>query len=99
MKDIFQIFDENFVVMQKLANEQNFQACLPLSNNLITTSLMVDYKDGVFIGEVFEAIYSEVDNLFRRFEIVEEEQNRLKSNFNEYIPAIASLYKKSDKNE
>lgn len=99
MKDLFEIFDEKIEVMQKLTADLNFRACTSVSTDLITTANMFDYKDGVFIGEVFEAIFEQIWRLTRDYILTEDDQNMLKTKFSKYLAIIANSYKKTDKNE
>jgi hypothetical protein len=98
MKELFQVFDEKFVLMQKMASELNFRACLASTSEMIQVSITFEYKDGVFIGEVLEAIYEQTWRLLRDFILPEEDQNMLKAQYDKYLSIIASSYKEKDKN-
>lgn len=99
MRDLLEIFDEKFILMQKLSTELNFRACLANTSDLIQASIMFDYKDGVFIGEVLEAIFEQSWRLLRDFVLTDDDQKILKAKFGEYLSLIAKSYKEGDKNE
>jgi len=99
MRDLFQIFDERLALMRTLGTELNFRACSTNSNDLILASTMFEYKDGVFVGEVLEAIYEQIWRLVRDYILSDEDQISLKANFDKYLDLIANSYKKPDKNE
>ncbi len=98
MKDITQIFDEKFALMQKLSSDLNFQACLANTSDLILASILFDYTDGVFIGEVLEGTFEQTWRLFRQYILTESDQNILKAKYNEYLALTAKTYKDDDKN-
>jgi hypothetical protein len=60
---------------------------------------MFEYKEGVFVGEVLEAMFEEIWHLVRDYVLPDEDQISLKENFDKYLGLIANSYKKSDKNE
>lgn len=99
MKNLPEIFDEKLALMQKLSSELNFRACLSNTTDLILVSIMFDYKDGVFIGEVLESIFEQTWRLSRDFILTDDDQNMVKEKYNEYLEQIAKTYKNTDKNE
>ncbi len=94
-----QIFDEKFEIMQKLTDETNFSGLSGIATDLITTSIMFKYRDGVFIGEVFEAVFDQIDDLCHDFKVEENERNKVKKSIKECIKAISESFRKTDKND
>ena len=97
MKDLFKIFDEHIETINKLVEEPNFLGCETIATDLITISVMSDFGDGILIGEVLEAVFSQISPLFVRFEISEKEQNAIKNKVKEQITLIGKSYNKEDK--
>lgn len=98
MKEVFQIFDEYLPILCESLEKLNFQSCATISTDLIKLSEMVDYTDGVFIGEVLEAVFNQVSVEMARFEISPEEKETLKIQLVGDIQSIYGCYKEEDKN-
>mgnify|MGYP001047647707 CR=1 FL=1 len=99
MKDIQQLFYEKIASITKLSEDFNFQACKISSNNLITSAIMFEYQDGVFIAEVFESVFEQLNGLMNLFELDDEDKEKLKKSFDKNLSIVAESYRKSDKNE
>ena len=99
MRDLNDIFMEKLTLMQKLSSELNFHACSRISTDLISVSSMLDYKDGVFVGEVLEAMFDQLRRLLVDFELDEKDQNILKENFVKNLELVSQTFTKSDKNQ
>jgi hypothetical protein len=99
MKDIFDVFDEKFELMQRLVNAGNYDGCLSISTNLITISVMSDYADGVFVGEILESSFGQILPEFRAFEVGEDERKAMGEKIGHQIGLIAKSYRKEDKRE
>lgn len=99
MRDIQQLFYEKILIIKKLSIDFNFKGCSNISTDLIAASNLFEYQDGVFIGEVFEAIFDQLLDLDRRFDLEESEQKILKENFQRNLSIIAESFRKDDKNE
>jgi len=99
MKDLFQVFDENFDMIQRLLDQQNLAGCSSISTDLITISRMSNFEDGVFIGEVFESVFDQVSPLFDQYEIKAEDRDSMMQSFKEQVALTQKLYKDQDKTE
>jgi hypothetical protein len=99
MKDIYQIFDEKFETLQKLAEEKNFFGSETVVTDIIKVASMFGYKDGVFIAEVLEAIYGQTAYLFQDYELAEKDQKEVIETAKKCLAIIAKSYRKTDKNE
>lgn len=99
MKDLPELFYEKIRLLQKLSVDFNLEACTTSSTDLITTSILFEYQDGVFIGEVIESIFGQLDNLMNQFELEDEDKETLKESFDKNLGMIAESFKKKDKNE
>lgn len=99
MKNIFQVFDENFKLIAKTLTQSNYQGCSNIATNLIAVSVLENYSDGVLIGEVFEGIFEQIGPLWERFELGKEEQEIAKEKLRRCIASIAKSYRKENKND
>lgn len=99
MKNLFQIFDENFEVIKRLVDQDNLSGCSSIATDLITISVMSKFGDGVLIGEIFEGVFDQIGPLFNRFEISEDEGNAAKEKIKEQVKLVAEAYKHEDKKE
>ena len=93
------LFDEYLPIICESIEKQNFQSCATISTDLIKLSEMVDYHDGVIIGEVLETVFNQVFTEMTRFEISPEERENLKRLFIGDIQSIYKCYKEEDKND
>ena len=99
MKDIFQIFDENFKAISKVLGQGNYQGCSNILTSLTTVAVLANYGDGILIGELFEGALQQVGPVFQRFEFSKEEQDTIKEKLVRTVGAVAKSYQKEDKNE
>lgn len=77
MKDVNAVFDESFGIISEYVKSNNYRGAFMVSNNLTMYSLLSDFEDGVFIGEVLEGIFSQIGPLFERYQISETEQSMI----------------------
>ena len=99
MKDILEIFDQHFERINMLLEERNFLGCKRIATDLITISVMSDFGDGIFVGEVFEGVFDQISPLFKHFEVSEEEKNDMKNHVKEQVALIAKSFSKKDKRD
>ena len=97
MKNLFQIFEENLEIMQKLIGENNYDGCSSVSTDLITVSVMSDFPDGVLIGEVFEGVFDQVAPLFQAFDLNDEVQSMLKKQIGDQVALVGKSIKDENK--
>jgi len=97
MKDVFQLFDEYFPILITSLEQFNFQSCASISSDLIKLSEMVDYNDGIFIGEIFEATFSQINMEFMRYEISVGDKEGIKALLLKDISTVFGSYKDEDK--
>jgi len=97
LKNLFQIFEENLEIMQKLIGENNYDGCSSVSTDLITVSVMSDFPDGVLIGEVFEGVFDQVAPLFQAFDLNDEVQSMLKKQIGDQVALVGKSIKDENK--
>lgn len=69
MKNTIEIFDENLKVIVNMLKESNYAGCNRISRKLITVATMSNFKDGVFISEILEGIFDQLDDVVTRYEV------------------------------
>ncbi|GAB6286052.1 MAG: hypothetical protein STSR0009_22530 [Methanoregula sp.] len=99
MKDTYQIFEEYFLSLVHPLEEANFRSCGCISNDIILYSEIVGFDDGVFIGEVFESIFLEIDTEITRFQASDENLQLLIVNLRKFIGVVSKCYVGTDKND
>lgn len=99
MKDLQEIFYEKILLLQKLSTDFNLKACSTTSTDLITSSILFEYTDGAFIGEVFEGVFEQLNDLMKSFSLDDKDKEILKKSFEKNLGIIAESFKKKDKNE
>ncbi|MCZ7398659.1 MAG: hypothetical protein O8C62_03095 [Candidatus Methanoperedens sp.] len=94
MKDFKESFLEKFSEIPLQFNNSNFVGCRRLSTELISVADFVDFLDGVLIGEIFESVFMNLDEINDHYEIEKEELMEL----NELINNILKLLNNSNLN-
>jgi len=99
MKQLSEIFAELFDAIIDAVDENNFFACANVSLDFIAVAEMANFKDGVFIGEVFEGLFNQMKILSKDFDLDDEELMQFRELAKQRVQIIANSYQKSDKNE
>ncbi|MCW4006453.1 MAG: hypothetical protein NWF04_07680 [Candidatus Bathyarchaeota archaeon] len=99
MREIQQLFYEKILFLKEHSTGFNFLTCARVSTDLITTAAMFNYQDGVFIAEVFEGVFFQLQKMTDIFDIEENDQKKLKDTFESNLTTVAESFKKSDRNE
>lgn len=97
MKDILQIFDESLMTIHKLIVDKNYEGSSGISTDLITVSVMSDFRDGVMIGEVFEGVFDQISPLFQEFEIDAEARTSITKQIADQVTLVGKSYKDENK--
>lgn len=99
VKNLTQIFDESLNNILSIVNDKNYYSCIKISNDLITISVQSDYKDGIFIAEVLDGVFSQIYPISDEYQIDEEYQNNIKDQLKKQLELLLSSYKDGDKNK
>jgi hypothetical protein len=97
MKEIFQIFDESLMTIQKLINDKNYAGSSGISTDLITISVMSDFRDGIIIGEVFEGVFDQINQLFQGFKIDAESHTSIAKQIADQVTSVHKSYRDENK--
>lgn len=77
--DIIEIYQKILGKIIKAAENSDFALCTNFSSEMIRLSDYVDFMDGIFLGEFFESIFSNINLINNDFVIEEAVINNLKS--------------------
>ncbi|MCL2641995.1 MAG: hypothetical protein FWD52_00545 [Candidatus Bathyarchaeota archaeon] len=99
MKQLSEIFADLFTAIRAAVEENNFFACTNISSELILVSELAGFKDGVFIGEVFESSFSQMRSLFNEYVFGSQELELFTESTKQYIQIIADNYENPDKTQ
>jgi hypothetical protein len=97
MKDVHQIFEEYFFSLIEPVKQSNYRSCAVISSDIIKYSEIIEFEDGVFIGEIFESIFMQITTELSNYQASEEEQQVLKTNILFSISSISKCYEEPDK--
>jgi len=81
-------FKEKLDSIKRNSDQSRFQACSNISTDMIRTSEFVGYPEGIFIGEFFESLFSNVVGVVSAFNIKEEETSLVKKEIDELIELL-----------
>ena len=98
VRDIIQAFDDGLTNMLDLVDTKNYLACKELSSELIIISYHGDLDDGIFIGEMLESAFSQVDNLTSIYQISDKYQNDIRDKLKDQLILLSKSLKEKNKN-
>jgi hypothetical protein len=99
MKTIFDIFDNSLSNIHTAIESGNLQNGSYIATELIQTSELMDFNDGVFISEILESSINQLLSESSSYDIPKEEKITVISSLLTEIDNIKKCYKKEDKNE
>ena len=79
MKDPKEAFKERLQNMTNLINEEQYSSCFNIARNLTNFSWTLELKDEVFLSEVLESIFTEMDSLVSEYIIPKDVKEKLKT--------------------
>jgi len=83
--DFLQRLRERLEILRNNLSEENFQACENMSTDILRASEFVNFSEGVFIGEFFEALFTNVKLLTSAFNIEKKDIERIQASI---IPIV-----------
>ncbi len=97
MKDSYQIINDNIELIIKLIDKNNYNYAANICSDIITTFTIMDYDDGIFIFEILEGIFAQVNNVFTSFDINDNTKKELSTRIKEQLIMLLSAYKNDNK--
>lgn len=99
MKEIYQIFDEQFENILEMINQSSFQNCMNISVDLTRISTLAGYNDGILISEVLESVFGQTSPLFQEYDISDAEKDSITTKFHEQICLLSKSYRNDSKGQ
>ncbi len=99
MKDPVVAYKERLEIISSLTKKEEYANCFNIAKNLTNFSWTMELKDEVFISEILEALFSELNLLIQKYKIPPEKREELKKELVKYMEKLISIYdeKNSDK--
>ncbi|MCL2258169.1 MAG: hypothetical protein FWC14_08310 [Candidatus Bathyarchaeota archaeon] len=99
MKQLSEILNNLFSSLLNTIENMQFFGCANIATELTHVSKLADFKDGVFIGEVFESTFIQIGELQRDFTVVNNEFILFKETTKADIQSIMKVYSDAEKNK
>lgn len=96
--DLFEKFREKLEYLKENSSRSRFQACENMSTDIIRTSEFVGYPEGVFVGEFFESLFSNINSVLNFFNVKEEDIRPIQKEIEELIELFSTSLSSNDVN-
>ena len=92
MKDVYEIFADE---LQRLTGPDDigFENCFQIVPDLARIVAYSDFKQGLLVAEVLEGIFSQVEPLFNRYNIPENDATDIKNQIGQGLSLLSSAYR------
>ena len=92
MKDGKTVFTDRIKNIQKNLENANYSVCYRISNDLVRFVGNLELKDEVFISEVLESVFSNLEDMSSRYEIPKDVKNKMNLDILEKMKLLADIY-------
>lgn len=92
MKQIGDIIEDNLDEIQKYIQKGNYYACANISFDLLTISILSNFKKGIFISTILKNTFLQIDSIIEQYEFNEDERNIIKYNCEKNIQNLQKYY-------
>jgi len=75
--DFVEKFKERVGTLRGFLNTMNFKGCANLSTDLLRASEFANYPEGIFIGEFFESLFTNIRTLMLRFDVEKKDIEKI----------------------
>lgn len=96
MKDPQIAYKERLENILNLSKDGQYSSCFNISHNLTNFAWTVELQDEVFISEVLEAIFTEMDNMINNYDIPETTAQELQKNLSVKMENLIKAYPNKD---
>lgn len=93
VKDVKEIFIEELENIQNLLEHRNYTASARTAHSLITIASYAQHNDGIFVAEVLESIFTQLEPLFLRYKISTDTQNNINESLKKQFKLLLNSYK------
>lgn len=92
-----EVIQKQLELVNKLANEQKYRKCSIVSTDIAMYSVLSEMPDSLFVGELYESIFEQLDRLVSVHDINDKGRKLIKSEVVKYTMAISKYYKAKNK--
>lgn len=92
MKDPAVAYKERLENISNLVKEEEYASCFNAARNLTNFSWTMELKDEVFISEILEALFNEMNLLIRHYKIPQEKREDLKKELISGMKKLILIY-------
>jgi len=96
MKDVKTAFKEKSNDFLELIEKMKFSRLTSNCTSLLKTASMLELKKDVFIFEVFESIFKQIESAISEYKISSDKKNTLKTDLLKYFKQFNEAYKNDD---
>lgn len=93
MKDVYEAFEEHLHDMINFAGDLKLKECFLTATNLTRLCTLLGFKRGVFIAEILESVFTQVDPIFQNYAVPEDDKKQIVDNMTRNLSALLSDYK------
>lgn len=97
MKQYLEVITEKFQDLMMLVGEDKYSEAFRTTQALTRLADAHEDSDGVFVFEVFEAMFEQINGLMQGYEVTEEDQRGIHELSHRSIDAISKAFGASDK--
>lgn len=93
MKDVYEAFEEHLQDMIVFSGLSKLEECFLTAADLTRLCTLLDFKRGVFIAETLESVFVQVNNVFQRHAVPEDDKKAVVRNIAGNLGKLMSNYK------
>ncbi len=96
MKDVKIVFTDRIQDIQTNLQNANYSVCNRISHDLVTFAWNLELKDEVFISEVLESVFGNLEETSAQYNIPKNIQEKIVSDVSEKIKLLRETYETKD---
>ena len=82
MKDVTTVFVERIEDIQRNLHDKNYSVCGKIAHDLVKFSWNLELVDEVFISEVMEDVFTNLEDVFSNYDIPKEVEKSMQAEIN-----------------
>ena len=99
MKQLSEVINDLFTSLLNTVEKGHFNGCARIAATLVEVSWLTEFKDGIFIGEVFESSFEQLSILLRDCHVSGADITKFIESTKLDIQVIIDNYREADKNQ
>ena len=97
--DFVDRYKEKLNSLYGMLAKSKFSVCENISSDFIRTSEFIGFPEGVFVGEFFEMLFSNMNNVYHDFKVNETEVESIKKEIGNLIQFLISNFPTENPND